>query len=915
MMLPTLVLALEVPPLIADPPNLLEHPTGRVVAWGARNFGQTPAPDDLTGVVAIDAGIWHSIALRNDGTVAAFGDNSEGQTNVPSGLANVIAIAAGDLHNLVLKSDGTVVAWGYNCYGQTNVPADLTGVVAVAGGSYHSLALKTDGTVVGWRYNDQGPCDPPEDCTNVVAIAAGGNHSVALKRDGTVLAWGWEPDHQMQLPPNWTNVQNVACGSDHVVGLKEDGSLVAWAFSQFGSCFDQTNIPARATNVAAIGTGRHHTLALRMDGVVVGWGGCGSGECSTPEGLTNVVALAGGSAHSVALVADRAPWLVAGPTDRTAFTGTAAEFTVLAAGATPLNLQWQFQGTNLPGATGARLTLPDVQLGDAGSYRVVASNAFDAVTSPSATLTVLGRAPFIVRQPVAQSALPSGQAAFDVVADGSLPMWFQWKFAGATIPDATNTTLLLSNLLPDHAGGYTIVVTNAFGSVTSAVAALTVLPVHTGPGSLDFTFDPTAAGTLPGLECDGYPASVSALLVQPDGKVVIGGMFDRINGIARSGLGRLHTDGTLDLSFRFACSNDLAVGSLVAQPDQKILFLGRRLHTGEPLPPYTGLVRLDADGSLDPSFTNYWLGDWVPYVRCLALQSDGKILVGGEFVEPRTGLARFHADGTLDPTFTPPDFPAYDGVGVNDIVMQPDGKILVAGDWGIGFRRLNADGGGDEGFNPSSDVADSLTALQLQPDGRILVGLRGCCGRCASLARLYPDGSTDESFVSVSLDTIPVTMVVQPDGRILAAGYTTAHGSDAGIYRLQPDGSLDSTFEARLNAWHGWPSVAAMVVQRDGQILIGGSFSSVNGFPAVGLARLNGTQMVCRLRAQGRTPVGSFSLLLTGVPGTKYELQASNDLRTWTPVLTLTNLCGRAPVCDPDSTHFSRRFYRARLIE
>lgn len=383
MILPAPGLALEAfPPSSAPPNNSFHHPTGRVVAGGARNFGQTLAPPDLTGVIAIDAGIWHSIALRSDGTVTAFGDNSEGQTDMLSGLTNVIAVAAGD---------------------------------------------------------------------------------------------------QLELPVNWTSVRAITCGSDYVVGLKTDRSVVVWAFSQFGSYFGQTNVPANATNVAIISAGRWHNLALRMDGVLVGWGGCESGECSTPEGLTNLVALSGGSAHSVAPVTDRAPWLVAGPTDQSAYTGTTAEFGVLVAGAVPLSLQWQLQGANLPDATGARLVFSNVQYGDAGSYRVVASNAFGSLTSSPAALTVVGAAPFIVRQPVAPSVLPSGQAEFEVVADGSRPMWFQWQFAGVAIPGATNATLLLSNLVPSHAGNYTAVVTNFFGSVTSAVAALNLLPVHTVP--------------------------------------------------------------------------------------------------------------------------------------------------------------------------------------------------------------------------------------------------------------------------------------------------------------------------------------------------------------------------------------------------------------------------------------------------
>jgi hypothetical protein len=106
-----------------------------------------------------------------------------------------------------------------------------------------------------------------------------------------------------------------------------------------------------------------------------------------------------------------------------------------------------------------------------------------------------------------------------------------------------------------------------------------------------------------------------------------------------------------------------------------------------------------------------------------------------------------------------------------------------------------------------------------------------------------------------------------------------------------------------------------MVVQPDGQILIGGSFSSVNGFPAAGLARLNGTQMVCCLNAQGRTPAGPFSLLLTGVPGATYEIQASTNLNTWESLMTVTNIHGRVQGDDPACANFSSRFYRARLID
>ena len=73
-------------------------------------------------MVAVAAGVYHSLALKTDGTVVAWGDNDNGECTVPAGLSGVVAVAAGDAHSLALKSDGTVVAWGSNAYGQRNVP-------------------------------------------------------------------------------------------------------------------------------------------------------------------------------------------------------------------------------------------------------------------------------------------------------------------------------------------------------------------------------------------------------------------------------------------------------------------------------------------------------------------------------------------------------------------------------------------------------------------------------------------------------------------------------------------------------------------------------------------------------------------------------------------------------------------------
>jgi alpha-tubulin suppressor-like RCC1 family protein len=209
---------------------------GTFWVWGNNYYGQlgdgtntnrnTPVPvSGLTGIItAISAGVFNTVALKNDRTVLAWGLNSSGQlgdgtttdsdTPVPvSGLINVIAISAGESYAVALKNDGTVWAWGSNGYGQlgdgstiekhTPVPVSgLTGIItAISAGELHTVALKNDGTVWAWGRNNYGQLgdgtttdsDTPVQAsglTGITAIAAGESHTVALKNDGTLWAWG-----------------------------------------------------------------------------------------------------------------------------------------------------------------------------------------------------------------------------------------------------------------------------------------------------------------------------------------------------------------------------------------------------------------------------------------------------------------------------------------------------------------------------------------------------------------------------------------------------------------------------------------------------------------------------------------------------------------------------------------------------
>jgi alpha-tubulin suppressor-like RCC1 family protein len=159
--------------------------------------------------------------LKKDGSVLAWGNNQYGATAVPaSAESGVSAIAAGRFHTVALKHDGTLVAWGDYCCSQMDVPpvAAQSGVMAIAAGGYHTVALKNDGTVVAWGNNEGGQVTGTASnhfpysvsaspvtlggqvLSGVKAIAAGHYHTVALKNDGSVVAWGGNNSGQTTVP-------------------------------------------------------------------------------------------------------------------------------------------------------------------------------------------------------------------------------------------------------------------------------------------------------------------------------------------------------------------------------------------------------------------------------------------------------------------------------------------------------------------------------------------------------------------------------------------------------------------------------------------------------------------------------------------------------------------------------------------
>jgi uncharacterized delta-60 repeat protein len=355
-------------------------------------------------------------------------------------------------------------------------------------------------------------------------------------------------------------------------------------------------------------------------------------------------------------------------------------------------------------------------------------------------------------------------------------------------------------------------------------------------GSIDDTFNP---GT-------GANFNIFTTSIQSDGKIIIGGNFTSYNGTAINSIARINADGTLDITFNSGAGGILGVSTTAIQSDGKIII-------GGGFSSYNGTIiyciaRINADGSLDDTFNAGTGADDI--VNTTAIQSDGKIIIGGYFTFYNNiainRIARLNADGSLDETFDP-------GIGAKEFIsaisIQGDGKIIV-GIENFSYNetessysaRLNADGSYDDTFNSGTGVNNEVLTSTIQSDGKIIIGgtftsYNGI--RRNHIARLNADGSLDGTFNpgTGANGTINAT-ILQSDGKIIIVGWFTFYNGSARnrIARLNADGSLDETFNPGTGANN---YVYTASIQSDGKIIIGGDFNSYNGTASNHIARLN----------------------------------------------------------------------------
>ncbi len=375
------------------------------------------------------------------------------------------------------------------------------------------------------------------------------------------------------------------------------------------------------------------------------------------------------------------------------------------------------------------------------------------------------------------------------------------------------------------------------GLSCSVIAAPTPTPT---PGRIDATFVPAP----------GTNDAVNVVIPQPDGKVIVAGRFTQANNVGRNRIARFNFNGSLDLTFDPGTGADAEITSAVLQPDGRIVVAGRFTHFNGIM--HNRVCRLNANGSVDQSFG---LGDGINNsALALALQSDGRILVGGQFSQvdltQRFNLARLNTNGSVDLTFDPGNGPNGD---VNAIVVQPNGAIIIGGTF-IGYNgfsrggiaRVLTNGALDSSFDSGVGTGGNVFALALQHNGQIVLGgrfVQYAGTNRTFIARVFSNGVLDSTFNPIPDDWVQ-SLAIEPDDRILVGGlFTAINGVGRNrIARLNTNGSVDTAFDPGLGCLGSLTNDATQVrsiaPQLFGRVLAGGIFTSYDNSICFNIVRL-----------------------------------------------------------------------------
>ena len=364
-------------------------------------------------------------------------------------------------------------------------------------------------------------------------------------------------------------------------------------------------------------------------------------------------------------------------------------------------------------------------------------------------------------------------------------------------------------------------------------------------GSFDTSF------TSPTMSNDGFSSAavIPSMALQTDGKIVIGGQFQTINDVRKESFARLNADGSLDEEFGTGAGADGIVNAIAIQPDGNIIIGGffDEVNGVES----KRVARLTADGDLDQSFTSSFLFNSNP-VNAIRLLANGQILLGGRFSNPAVSLFKINSDGSRDDTFVDGFQNERFQSEITTIQLMGD-QVLIGGQFSRynddniqGLAVIDIDGNLSADLNANLGGPASINTMALLSDNSLLIA-----GNMVSvdgtlqqgIAKIKADGSLDADFTSGSeySNAEILRIVEQPDGKIILGGSFSSYHDKfvAGIVRVNADGSLDETFDTRLTRSFSSDGVYDLFLQDDGKVIIGGAFSSVNSIAKNNFARLN----------------------------------------------------------------------------
>ncbi|MBS0657705.1 MAG: choice-of-anchor D domain-containing protein [Verrucomicrobia bacterium] len=434
------------------------------------------------------------------------------------------------------------------------------------------------------------------------------------------------------------------------------------------------------------------------------------------------------------------------------------------------------------------------------------------------------------------------------------------------------------------------------GALALLAVAVSLLP---GPqaGAADGALDPSFVTDLRRVGSNGQQAN--PILHLSDGRILVfGPVLTNATGATLQRQLMLQTDGATDTSYSPILTTggaQLAATTALMQPDGKIL-LGGAFDSVSGLPRLC-VVRLNPDFSVDPSFVPPVIAA-SPGVGSLAVQADGKVIIVGLFTsvdgQARTRIARLNADGSLDAGFNPVFVRTGAAPTISTVEVQDDGKILVGGTFAsvngeprANFVRLNPDGSNDP---LTLDTNANVAVFLVQPNGRFIMGGSFASVRgqpYAQSVRVLPDGSLDPTYTPTPLPGVTSTRILaqQTDGKILLGGNGISGVGPGTWGRLNADGTLDSTFTYNPELRQTFGGLASLVLQPDGGVLLGRFIASTttpdeNSLALVRLQNAGGAQSL-------EVATGSVRWLRAGpLPEARevaFELSTDQG-QTWSPL-------------------------------